>query len=251
MMNMTKWSLVPAMLLFVSTLAAQTEPPVRPLVPVDPSRLPLPGEAVSARDLLIPPKALKEFQRSVDAVKKGDVRSSAKHLEKALAIYPRSPEAHNNLGSRYIALQQYERAAAEFQKAIDLEPQLKQPFNNLSVALFLLHRYPEAEAAARSSLTLDPLEPTSRYMLGCTLAMDHRNPAEAITLLRQTTAEYPDSRLVLALLLVRQGASDEAQNELREYLKAPDPGKRQRVECWLARLSHSVSASCPAPLATP
>jgi tetratricopeptide (TPR) repeat protein len=87
---------------------------------------------------LIPPKATRELQRSQTALHSGDIRSSAQHLEKALQIYPHYLEAHNNLGSRYIELHEYEKAAAEFQKAIDLDPRIMQPFNNLSVALFLL-----------------------------------------------------------------------------------------------------------------
>lgn len=190
-------------------------------------------------ELLIPPKAMKELQRAQSALLSGGVRASAKHLERALQIYPHYLEAHNALGSRYIELREYEKAAVEFQKAIDLDPRVPQPFNNLSVALFLLERYPDAELAARRALDLDSHNSTAQYMLGCILATEKRNPSEAMELLRQTEAEFPDARLLLAQILLRQDAANEAKNELHEYLKVPGVGKKQKIECWLARLEQT------------
>jgi tetratricopeptide (TPR) repeat protein len=236
----------PLLLALTPTLYAQTEPPPRPFAPVvavDPSRLPKPGDTVSTRELLISPKAIKELQRSRTALHSGDIRSSAQHLEKALQICPHYLEAHNNLGSRYIELHEYEKAAAEFQKAIDLDSRIMQPFSNLSVALFLLQRYPDAEAAARRALDLDPHNSNAQYMLGCVLATEKRNPSEAMELLRRTEVEFPDARLLLAQILVRQGVLNEAKNELHSYLKVPGVEKKQRVECWLARLEQTLATT--------
>lgn len=244
-MRATVW---PLLLVLTPTLCAQTEPPQRPFVPmvaVDPSRPAKPGETVSTRELLIPPKAMKELQRAQSALLSGDVRSSAQHLERALQIYPPYLEAHNALGSRYIELREYEKAAAEFQKAIDLDAHKTQPFNNLSVALFLLQRYPDAESAARRALELDPHNSTAQYMLGCILATEKRNPSEAMELLRQTEVEFPDARLLVAQILLRQGTVGEAEKELHEYLIVPGVEKKQKVECWLARLEQtSATTGC-------
>jgi tetratricopeptide (TPR) repeat protein len=220
------------------------------VIAVDPSGLPKPGDTVSTRELLIPPKATKELQRSQAALHSGDIRSSAQHLEKALQIYPHYLEAHNNLGSRYIELHEYEKAAAEFQKAIDLDPRIMQPFNNLSVALFLLQRYLEAEAAARRALDFDPHNSTAQYMLGCVLATEKRNPSEAMELLHRTEVQFPDARLLLAQILLRQGVVNEAKNELQSYLKVPGVEKKQKVECWLARLEQTLATSACAQAST-
>jgi tetratricopeptide (TPR) repeat protein len=224
------------LIVLTPTLYAQTEPPPGPFVPK-------PVDTVSARELLIPSKAIKELQRSRTALHSGDIRSSAQHLEKVLQISPHYLEAHNNLGSRYIELHEYEKAAAEFQKAIDLDSRIVQPFNNLSVALFLLQRYPDAEAAARRALDLDPQNSTVQYMLGCVLAAEKRNPSEAMELLHRTEVEFPDARLLLAQMLVRQGFLDEAKNELHSYLKVPGVEKKQKVECWLARLEQTLATT--------
>jgi tetratricopeptide (TPR) repeat protein len=238
--------LSPLLLLLSSTLCAQTETQPRSLIPtvtLDPSRVPNPRETISTRELLVPSKARKELQRSQAALLSGDLRSSALHLEQALHIYPGYLEAHNNLGARYFELQEYEKATVEFQKAIDIDPRMSQPYNNLCVALFLLQRYPDAEAAARRALDLDPHNSTARYMLGCILATEKRNPLEAIETLRQTQDKFPDARLLLAQVLLRQGAVNEAKNELRNYLNVPGVEKKQKVECWLARLEQTLATT--------
>lgn len=228
-------------LIAASSVFAQTESQPQSLVPAVPTRLPNLAGTVPTRQLLIPQKAVKELQRSQTAFAAGDITSSARHLEKALQIYPESLEAHNNLGSRYIDLREYEKAAAEFQKAIEIDPRVMQPVSNLSVALFLLQRYPEAETAARRALNLDPRNSTARYMLGTILATEKRNPLEAVTLLRQTRSEFSDSRLLLAMVLTRLGNVEEAKDELREYLNAPDPAKKQNVERWLEKLTQTTT----------
>jgi thioredoxin-like negative regulator of GroEL len=80
-------------------------------------------------------------------------------------------------------------------------------------------------------------------MLGCILATEKRNPLEAMEMLRQTKREFPDSRLLLAEILLRRGAVDEAENELREYLSVPGAEKKQNVERWLARLTQKSATT--------
>jgi tetratricopeptide (TPR) repeat protein len=231
------------LLILTSRVCAQTGQAPNSLVPNNQSLLPKVGETVSIRGLLVPPKAVKELQRSQNALRSGDTRSAARHLEKALQIYPNYLEGHNSLGARYIELQECEKAAAEFQKAIDIDPRVMQPFNNLSVALFLQQRYPEAEAAARRAHDLDPRDPTARYMLGAILATEKRDTVEAMEMLRQTRSEFPDARLLLAQVLVRRGDIDEAEKELRGYLALPDAEKRENVKRWLARLESSANSA--------
>lgn len=239
------------LLILTSTVCAQNEAPSRSFAPVDPSGLPKAGETISIRNLLIPPKALKELQRSQSAFQSGDTKSSARHLERALQIYPNYLEGHNSLGARYIELHQYEKAAAEFQRAIDIDPRVMQPFNNLSVALFFEQRYPEAEAAARRAHDLDPHDPTARYMLGAILATQKHDTVEAMDMLRETESEFPDARLLLAQILERRGNVKGAEEELRDYLALPGAEKRQNVERWLGRLKEKSATRAATEPKTP
>jgi tetratricopeptide (TPR) repeat protein len=196
-------------------------------------------ETVSVHALLVPAGAVKEFQRSLKAVRSGDFSAAADHLQKAIRIHPDFVEAHNNLGASYLQLKQYERAVSEFQLSIALDPKLQETHRNLGLGLFLMRRYTEAEIAARQALGLDPRRGTARYTLGRILAAEGSSSAEAEQLLRQSLADFPDSRLPLAQVLLNRGAKEQAADELRTYLQSPDanPDVRQAVQCWVAKIS--------------
>lgn len=191
----------------------------------------------------IPDKAEKEFRRSQKALSAGQAEESLKHLERAVQISPNYVEAHNNLGARYLMLGQQEEAIKEFQKTIALDPALAKAHSNLSVALMMRHRYPEAEAAARRALELEPGSAPPSYVLGQALTLQQKNIPEALENLRKSARQYPKAHLVIAQLLVRQGAMEEAANELREYLRSGNPEQKQQVESWLTRLEVSRSAA--------
>ena len=209
--------------------AIQVQPAMR-------ARITPSAEMVSVGDLVVPPKAAREFDRSMKAFQSGDFLSAAGHLEKAIHIDPVFVQAHNNLGATYVNLREYDSAVIQFQKAIELAPNLEEPYRNLGLALLLLRRFPEAEVAVRHALDISPQRSSARYTLGRILAMEGSNTPEAVDLLSQATTELPEARLPIAQVLLNQGAVDQAIAQLRAYLKDPDPQKKQVVECWLAQL---------------
>ena len=193
---------------------------------------------VSVRQLHnpIPRKAEKEFRLSCQAFSAGDINKSREHLEKAIHIYPDYMEAHNNLGSRYMALHQYESALTEFQKAVAIDPGSTKGHLNLAIASTSLHRYSDAEAAARKALEIDSSFASAHYVLGQILTVQNKDLPEALEHLHKAVDQYPKARLVVAQVLARRGSAQEAAAELRAYLKSGSPDKRQEVESWLARL---------------
>ena len=195
------------------------------------------GGIVDKSELLIPSKAIKEFQRSMKAFDSGDFRSASEHLEKATKIAPDFVQAHNNLGSLYINLGEYDRAVSELQKTIDLNPNLGTPHHNLAMVLILLHRLPEAETAARRALDLEPQESSARFTLGRILVLQSHYTGEAVHLLTDASADLPEARLPLARALQNRGEISRAVAELRAYLQSPGVRKKDQVETWLARLT--------------
>jgi hypothetical protein len=53
-------------------------------------------------------------------------------------------------------------------------------------------------------------------------------------MLRGTRSVFPDSRLMIAKILLRSGAVEEAKQELRAYLAVPGIENQAIVERWLA-----------------
>lgn len=86
---------------------------------------------------------------------------------------------------------------------------------------------------ARSSLKIDPAHTTTRYILGCALAAQERFTSETVEQLRQSSSQIPDARLVLARVLYRMGALEEATAELHAYLEVRDATGKDQAESWL------------------
>ena len=203
----------------------------------DPPGAEAPVTTVGVRDLAVPPKALKEFERSMKAFQSGNVGAAAGHLEKAIKIAPDFTQAHNNLGAMYINLQDYKRAMIELQRAIDLDPKLESPYHNLAMLMIFLGRLPEAEAAARHALELDSESGLSSYWLGRILVMERKSTPEAEQLLSQATQQIPEARLWHAQSLQNRGDFGDAMNELQAYLQVCAADKRVKIESWLAQLA--------------
>jgi tetratricopeptide (TPR) repeat protein len=184
-----------------------------------------------------PSKARREFRAALKSCDSGDVEKCKKHLEKAIEIDPDYMEAHNNLGVRYMVLDQYNQALVEFQRTVELDPTSTRGHINMSLTLSLLGRYSEAEVAARRATQLEPRSIPARYALGQILAVQDKNTPEALKNLQMAVEQYPNARLPLARVLVRRGAIKEAVGVLREYLQSGTSEKRQEVQTWLTALT--------------
>jgi tetratricopeptide (TPR) repeat protein len=211
---------------------------------------------ISARDLQVPAKATKEFDRSMKAFQSNDYLSAANHLEKAVRIAPDFVQAHNNLGAMYINLKRYENAVVELQKTIDLNPNVEAPYHNLGMVLILLGRLPDAEAAARHALDLSPQRAATLYTLGRILALEGHYTPEAVSLLSQAAVDTPEANLVLAKVLQNRGERVGAAAALRVYLQSADvaksdPKKRAPIQAWLAQLTNTATATSQSKPAAP
>jgi tetratricopeptide (TPR) repeat protein len=187
----------------------------------------------------IPSKAMKEFKKAQDASEAGKAEESIEHLKKAIEIYPAYAEAYNNLGVRYLKLNQMELAAEQFQKAAELDNTMSPAYCNLSAALYSLKKLPEAEQAARTAVKLKDTNPRARMMLGLVLMAENKNPEEALENIRVAERQFPKMRLAAAEILARQGESRQAADELKRYLDSGKVDNRQEVETWIAKLEQS------------
>ena len=192
--------------------------------------------------LKIPNGARREMDKSDKALKAGDIAGSADHLEKMLELMPDFAIGHNGLGARYVALGKYDRAMEEFRKAVALQPKYRLAVDNMTVTLCAQHRYEEAEPVARWALQLEPQAASSKYLLGSVLVSEDKPTGEAAQLLRSVQDNYPRARLFLAKVYEARGESDNAMEELREYLKSPRASDNGVTKEWLARLENEAAA---------
>jgi len=190
----------------------------------------------------IPAKARREFLRSNQELRKGNIKASIEHLNRAVRIDPTYMEAYNNLGNGYIALNDYEQAITQFQAALRLDSSSVFAHTNLGVALFFLKRCTEAEAEERAAVRLAPNFLKAHYLLGLMLDAEGTDVREAVEHLNMSAKEISKARLVAARTLLRRGELSTAAAELQEYLSSPQAEDRAEVEGWLARLQQRAGS---------
>jgi tetratricopeptide (TPR) repeat protein len=200
------------------------------------------GSVVPLSVLKMSSTARKEMRKSDDALLAGDVRGSAEHLQRMLALAPDLALGHNALGARYVALHEYDKAVEEFQKAVALEPNYWLAVDNLAVTMCLQHRYAEAEPAARWALQIQPEAPSSRYLLGSILVSEDKTTEEASRLLESVQDQYPRARLFLAKAYVAHADIEKAAEELRAYLASPQATDNGVAQEWLGRIEKELAA---------
>lgn len=184
----------------------------------------------------VPRKALDQFRKAEKKLGAGDVEGSIECLRSAVAIDPDYMEGHNNLGVRYMKLNQPEQAIPFFRRAIELEPGIGLTYVNLAIALLKAKSPREAELAARRAVDLDKASPNSRYALGMSLFVQQKSAPEALENLKLAENTFPESRLVIAQILLAQGQVELARTELKTYVSNGPPERRQEVQGWLSRL---------------
>jgi len=202
-----------------------------------------PGGKVSVSSLEIPPAARKEMHACAKNFAAGKLEDSIKHAEKALRISPRWAAAHEDLGQIYARIRQYQKAIAEFQNAAALDERMVNPWVSLASVYLVEGQYAESEKAARRALEIDPANSDARYVLGCTLAVAGHDLTDAVELLRANRARFPAARLLLANLLLKQHATEEAAAELRAYLEQPQAPQKEKVACIVEKLTRPTQAS--------
>ena len=198
---------------------------------------------VSVTELHLPTAASKELRIYQRYFGSGDMQNSARHLEKAIRIYPALPAVHHNLGVCYLRQKKFEKAIIAFQNASNMDPSLIEPVLGLSAALFLLGRYPQAETAARRAHDMNPGNPSACYALGRTLVAEGSDSVETVDLLRTSSAEFPVAHLDLAILLLKRHATQEAAAELREYLPHSSNAEKASVACIIEKLTEHLAGS--------
>jgi tetratricopeptide (TPR) repeat protein len=169
-----------------------------------------------------PKKAVKEYERGVDAEHKGRQEEAIAHYEGALKIAPDYYPAHNNLGSIYLSKSDFQSAEAQFRESVRLDQNEAQAYFNLGNVLMLTGRYTESEAALAAGLQRRPDSAFARFLQGCLFARTGKLD-EAEKGLREALQLDPSmsqAHLQLVNLYLQQNRKQDAIHQLQDFLKA-------------------------------
>ncbi|MGA7851053.1 MAG: tetratricopeptide repeat protein [Terriglobales bacterium] len=192
-----------------------------------------------------PKKALKEYDKGLDAEKKGEMDAAIGHYEAALKIAPDYYPAHNNLGSLYLGKSDFKSAEDQFREAIRLDQNDAQAYFNLSNVLMLTNRLPEAQTTLAAGLQRRPDSAFGNFLQGCLYGRTGKL-AEAESSLQNALrldSKMPQAYLQLVNLYLRQNRRADAMTQLQAFLKGfPTASAAPKAQEILNKLQKEESA---------
>ena len=192
-----------------------------------------------------PRKAVKEFEKGVDADRQGKTDDAIAHYEKALALSPSFYPAHNNLGSAYLSRQNFALAQSHFEAALKDNQNDAQAYFNLGNVLLLTKRYDDAEHQIDEGLQRRPDSAFGYFLQGSLYSKTNRAELAEKSLLNALRLDHSMSQAYLQLvnLYLQQKRNADAISQLEAYLKDfPATPFSEQARGLLKRLQANAAA---------
>jgi len=201
---------------------------------------PLPDAAanqVSARELQIPAKARKAFNKGTELLAAKESAASIPEFQQAVKAFPDFYEAYYKMGLANLNLHGYPDAQAAFETSIEVSKGRYPPSQfGLGVALCMQRQFAEAEDAVRAGLEQYPADATGHFTLAWVLFTAARLP-DAEKSARQAVlynANFATAYLLLAQIHLGQSDLSAVTADLDAYLRL-DPNGPHSAEAKAIR----------------
>lgn len=111
---------------------------------------------VSALDLEAPNKAVTEYNLGASLMKQQNSKEAIKHLQRAIAVYPKFVSAHIALGLSYVDQEEPVPAQKEFEAAATLDEKFPGSFLNLGLVALSRNEFAAAQPELEKAASLRP-----------------------------------------------------------------------------------------------
>jgi tetratricopeptide (TPR) repeat protein len=203
--------------------------------------------AVSAKQLAVPGRALREFDEASKALSRRAIAEAVEHLERAVEIAPQYANAWNTLGTVNYQTRNFARAEECFRRSLDEDPEAYEPLVNLGGVLVTLHKLDEAMSYNLHAMLVRPNDALANSQLGMTyfelgrfeLALKYLERARQID-----RAHFSHPQLLIAEIRLRQRQPTEAAEALEDFLRQhPDWPAAAKLRETIGQLRHPKPGS--------
>lgn len=203
------------------------------------------SDTVSVRQLRIPAKARKEFEKAEKSEAHGKTDDAIKHWKKSIKIYPKYAESYMHLSRIYADRGDFASANAAAERAVAIDGTSAASYSSLGYVCLKEKNLPKAKEAFEHAVRLPGSGWFSQFWLGRIL-LGQKNPKAAYPhLLRaaQVHPEMPDVYVFLYDDLLMLGRRQEALAQLDAFLKRfPNDPLAGKVRATRKALVKSLSA---------
>jgi tetratricopeptide (TPR) repeat protein len=178
-------------------------------------------------DADVPISAQQEFNRAEDAFLENNLDEEVRHLERAVALYPRFIEAMLRLGTAYMDLAQWDKAEETLSRALQIDGKVPNVLFALAEVNLKKDRYAEAEKLLIEGLRLENRSWQGHFTLGRLYWTrgDLVKAGKQIALTLQLNPSLADAHLLGANILLRADKREDALGEFEEYLRLAPRGQ--------------------------
>lgn len=208
----------------------------------EPEREPKGGVvSVGQLDPHVPKAARREYQRGVKEADRGNYEKAVAYFARAVELYPKYFQAHNDLGVQYVRLKRFDDAERAFAQASTLDPHAPFPHLNLGHMRISQQQYDDAVKELTRVVELDAMSWAGHMWLGVALMETKEYDSSKAELEKAlslgTPPEVSNVRLYLANLYIRQGDLIRAIEQSELYLReVPKVANAQEVRDKIAKM---------------
>jgi tetratricopeptide (TPR) repeat protein len=214
------------------------------------------GLTISATTGMAPKDAKKAFDKGKEALQKGKPDDAAKHLEKAVEIYPKFAVAWNELGRLRLSLGQRLEARTAFEGAIQADSHFVSPYEGVAQIAALDKKWKEVAEVTDRALRMNPDLPLAQY-LNAVANLDLHNfdaaQRSADALVKMNAGQSnPRAYHVIGLIKAQHGDYEAAVTNLQKFIETSQPGPPvELAKKQLAEIQKLAAAVAPAPKPEP
>ena len=211
-----------------------------------------------AKGVMLAPKAKKEAQKGIDAMRAGQYEEAQMHLEAAYQLAPGNPDLNDRMAELFLTTKNYDKAQTYLQQALSIDPDNAGALTDLGWLRVQQGDNAAAETTLQRAITADPQRWFSHWLLGLAYLRQGRyedarqEAAEAIKVGKGAAA---DAQYLLGESLALLGRNEEAINALQQLIKnSPNNSNATPARTLIAKLQTSgtqtmLQSSAPAPAA--
>jgi tetratricopeptide (TPR) repeat protein len=178
--------------------------------------------AITARELAIPDKAVREYQEARKLLGRRDIAAAVQRLEHAVELAPQFAGAWNELGTIHYQTGQFEQAENCFREALKQDPKAYEPLVNLGGVLVTVHNVDEAWKFNAFAVLSRPGDALANSQMGMTYFQmgDLEHAVKYLEKARHIDpAHFSHPQLVLAEIHLRREERPAAAECLEEFLR--------------------------------
>ena len=191
------------------------------LVPEEKDPIQVEGDSVDVRDMKVPKKAMKEYEKGVELLRERKAPESVTHFRKAIEVYPAFDDAYMQLCLAYIRQRSVADAQRTLEEAIAANPKNWRALNLLGRMSRRQKQYDKTVELLTRSLAIKEDSWVAHVEMGEALAGLHRmeEAFPHVARAHELRTEEPGIHQLYYNILIKRNQYDAALKELDEFIR--------------------------------